>query len=177
MQKPDHNVPSQSATLLFMVVSFAVAVFLASQLGSELKWSSRKSIFAQPGFWSAMSIVGMLICGMAQLALYIVKNKPFHLSHSLGEIRLWAGALEYVLWFLLYVLIVPKIGYLLASIIFCWALSYRLGYRQRKMQCYSVILAIFIVIIFKSFLAVKIPGALIYDYLPDGLRNFMILYL
>jgi hypothetical protein len=39
----------------------------------------------------------------------------------------------------------------------------------------SVLIALSIVLVFKTFLEVKIPGGIIYEYLPDTLRNFMIL--
>jgi len=33
------------------------------------------------------------------------------------------------------------------------------------------------VVVFKSFLQVKIPGGQLYEFLPDGIRNFMLVYL
>ena len=33
-----------------------------------------------------------------------------------------------------------------------------------------------IVLLFKSFLQVKLPGGRIYEVLPDGLRSFMLTY-
>jgi hypothetical protein len=43
------------------------------------------------------------------------------------------------------------------------------------MLSYSVLTALSIVLVFKTFLEVKIPGGAIYEYLPDTLRTFMIL--
>ncbi|EPJ45233.1 MAG: hypothetical protein OFPI_37520 [Osedax symbiont Rs2] len=37
--------------------------------------------------------------------------------------------------------------------------------------------AVATVVIFKSLLEVKIPGGASYQYLPEGIRNFMIVYL
>ena len=37
------------------------------------------------------------------------------------------------------------------------------------------VFAVLVVLIFKSFLQVKIPGAAIYEYLPGALRSFFIL--
>jgi hypothetical protein len=38
-----------------------------------------------------------------------------------------------------------------------------------------MITGLFIVLIFKTFLEVKIPGGAIYEFLPNTLRSFMIL--
>ena len=176
-QNQDNSPPPSSAVLLFMVVTFLAAIFLATQLGNELKWAPRRSLFSQPGFWSAMSIVGMLVFGVLQLIIFSISHRPFQQKDAVSEVVTWMKSIEYVAWFLLYVFIVPKLGYVLTSILFCWVLTYRLGYRDQKMQGISVITAIAIVVIFKSFLAVKIPGGLVYEYLPDALRNFMIIYL
>jgi hypothetical protein len=37
--------------------------------------------------------------------------------------------------------------------------------------------AIAVVLVFKGLLSVRIPGALLYEYLPGPLRSFAILYL
>jgi hypothetical protein len=39
----------------------------------------------------------------------------------------------------------------------------------------AVLVALAVVVVFKSFLSVKIPGGAIYEYLPDALRSFFIL--
>jgi hypothetical protein len=41
----------------------------------------------------------------------------------------------------------------------------------------SVVIGAAIVLFFKAFLQVKIPGAALYEYLPVGIRTFFILYL
>lgn len=176
-QHKGNDTPPSSAVLLFMLVAFAAVIVLATQLGNELKWAPRRSLFSQPGFWSAMAIIGMLVFGFLQLIVFSVKNRPFHKAEAVAEVITWSKSIEYVCWFLLYVFIVPKLGYVLTTIIFCWSLTYRLGYRNYKMQGISVATAIAIVVIFKSFLAVKIPGGMVYEYLPDAMRNFMIIYL
>jgi hypothetical protein len=43
------------------------------------------------------------------------------------------------------------------------------------MLLYSLITALSIVLVFKTFLEVKIPGGIIYEFLPSTLRSFMIL--
>jgi hypothetical protein len=60
-------------------------------------------------------------------------------------------------------------------VIFLPALAYRAGYRNQKMIIYAAGIGFCIVVIFKSFLEVKIPGGVIYEFLPNVLRNFFIL--
>jgi len=68
------------------------------------------------------------------------------------------------------------IGYLFSSIIFCVVLAARVGYRSLRTLMISAGLSVAIVLLFKTFLQVRIPGGTVYEYLPDGIRNFMILY-
>ena len=76
-----------------------------------------------------------------------------------------------------YVWIVPVVGYLPTTVLFTNLLTIRMGYREKKVYIAATIMAIFIVVLFKGFLSVKIPGGQWYEYLPDGVRNFMLLYL
>jgi hypothetical protein len=52
-----------------------------------------------------------------------------------------------------------------------------MGYRSRLMMGISAAFAVFVVLLFKAFLSVKIPGGMVYEYLPGELRSFFILYL
>ena len=77
-----------------------------------------------------------------------------------------------------YVLLVPWIGYLLATIAFCCVLSFRLGYRSARWMGIATVFAIATVVIFKGLLQVKIPAGEIYGLLPAGaFRSFMMTYL
>lgn len=78
---------------------------------------------------------------------------------------------------MVYVWIVPIVGYLPGTILFTNLLAVRVGYREKKVFVAATILSITIVILFKALLSVKIPGGLWYEYLPDSIRNFMLLYL
>jgi len=70
---------------------------------------------------------------------------------------------------------VPIIGYLLATLIFMPLLVFRAGYREKRLLLLSMIIGLTIVVVFKSFLSVKIPGGMIYEYLPDAMRSFMLI--
>ena len=92
----------------------------------------------------------------------------------IGEISLWLRGLEFVGWFVIYVLTVRWAGYLPSTLVFCCALAWRLGYRSRRWLGAALLFGLCTVLIFKSALAVKIPGGTLYEVLPDGLRNLMI---
>ena len=74
-----------------------------------------------------------------------------------------------------YVYLMPLLGYLPATLVFMCLLTLRLGYRNLRYLLIAAVIAIAIVLFFKTALAVKISGGAIYEYLPDGLRNFMII--
>ena len=114
----------------------------------------------------------MTVFGFVHLILNIRLN---NLIKDLKEGFIWVRSIEFALWFLLYVVLVQYIGYLFATCIIAFCLSYRVGYRKKTMLLSSVLTALSIVLVFKTFLEVKIPGGIIYEYLPDTLRNFMIL--
>ena len=76
---------------------------------------------------------------------------------------------------MVYVWLVPNLGYLLSTLIFLPLLTFRAGYKNKKMIFYAMGIGVSIVIIFKSFLEVKIPGGVIYEFLPNALRSFFIL--
>ncbi len=87
----------------------------------------------------------------------------------------WLRALEYLAWFMVYVWAVPIIGYLPATLIFMGALAVRAGYRNRRVILAALAMGLGIVLVFKTMLSVKIPGGLLYEYLPDALRSIAIL--
>ena len=94
-----------------------------------------------------------------------------------GELReagRWLLALEYFGWFMEYVYVTPIIGYLAATVLFLVALTLRVGYRDKRMLVGAAAVGFAIVLIFKSFLNVKIPGGAVYEALPDSIRSFMI---
>jgi len=159
---------------LFAIVFLVASTLLLSQIGSETKWAKGTQFFAQPRFWPAVSLVGMVLFG--GLHLWKLPRRGFQ-RVDVTEWKTWFFAIEYVLWFLTYVLLVPILGYLPMTIALMLALCYRLGYRTRLMLWVAVVFAVAVVVLFKSFLSVKIPGAAIYEYLPGALRSFFILNL
>lgn len=167
--------PQNPAVPLFAAVLLLLALGLAASLGTQVVWNPGERLVDQPGFWSALSIAGMLVFGVPY-CVAAWANRAGGASAG-SEVRHWLLALEYVGWFLAYTLVMGFIGYLLASVLFCTLLVLRAGYRSSRAVMWAAITALGVVVIFKSFLAVKIPGGQIYEVLPEALRNFMIQYL
>ena len=105
----------------------------------------------------------------------VKESRPGILGGELTEGASWLRAFEYFGWFMLYVYATPFIGYLAATVLFMVALTWRAGYRDRRLTLAAVAAAFAIVLIFKSFLGVKIPGGAVYEFLPDSVRSFMII--
>ncbi len=173
--------------LVFGVFFVVFSLVLLSQLGSETQWVKGAKLFAQPGFWPAIGLTGMSLFAMGHLLSSVRALRPgsagvsstgaSSIESTTREIWFWSRSLEYAVWFMVYVWIVPLIGYLPASLIFATALTLRVGYHDKSMLLKAAGMSVAIVVIFKSLLSVKIPGGQLYEQLPDGIRNFMLLYL
>lgn len=160
--------------LLFALGFLALSVLLLSQIGRETDWVEKTRLTAQPRFWPAIGLGVMVLAG--GLHLWRLPWKRLTRFDRAEAVR-WLSVLEFALWFMAYVLIVPILGYLPVTMIFVPALAWRMGYRTRFMMILSVLFAVTVVVVFKGFLSVRIPGGMIYDYLPGALRSFAILYL
>ncbi len=154
--------------LIFASVFLAAALFLLSQLGSQAKFSAKGQLFAEPAFWPAVGVIGMsLFAGLHCLGQFRQRGR----FGGLREAGIWLKSLEYLIWFMVYVFAVPIIGYLPASLIFATLLAFRAGYRHRRMIGAAGLMALGVVLLFKTALSVKIPGGALYEYLPDTLRS------
>lgn len=159
--------------LVFAILFLAFALFLWANLDTQTTWVKRTKTVAQPAFWPTVSVYLML--GFSALHLIGSLVSP-RIPGRLTETIFWLRSLEYAFWFMAYVLLVPRLGYLPATILFMIALPFRLGYRGVKHLGGAVAIGVLIVVIFKTFLQVKVPGGQIYEYLPDTLRAFMLTY-
>jgi hypothetical protein len=92
------------------------------------------------------------------------------------EVWLWVSSLEYAGWFMGYAFAVPYTGYLPTTVLFAVFLALRIGYRSTKMLLAAAGSAVFVVLLFKTLLKVNLPSGLIYEQLPDGLRQIMLAY-
>lgn len=163
--------------IIFSTAAFIFAIVLLALIGDQTTWINGQPFTKQPAFWPAISIIGMIVTGAFELYFVWQRYKTVNLNQKITtEMLRWLQACEYLVWFMIYVWLVPFIGYLIATLIFTVLLTYRLGYRTKKKLLLAAVTGIIIVVIFKSLLSVKIPAGAIYDYLPDALRNFMVLY-
>ncbi|MFC3118584.1 tripartite tricarboxylate transporter TctB family protein [Jhaorihella thermophila] len=128
---------------------------------------------AQPRFWPAVGLGLMTVLSAIHLCRLPWRRIT---RYDWREARKWLSVLEFAGWFMGYVLLVPVIGYLPVTLVFVPLLSWRMGYRGGRMLGLAALFALAVVVVFKSFLAVKIPGGAAYEYLPDGLRSLFILY-
>jgi len=93
------------------------------------------------------------------------------------ELSKYAAALEFVLYFIVYTLAVPILGYLASTVIFGTFLTWRLGYRTRVWIIRGMVCSFVTVILFRSLLQIKTPVSIwLYDQLPGSLRAFMLTY-
>lgn len=168
---------AKPAQWLFALMIFVFSIWLLSNLSEQAKFPASKPFVSQPGFWPALSLIGMCLCSFIFLAMSWINRDKDRPSLLRSELLVWLSVLEYPLWFLAYVWAVPQLGYLLSSVLFALLMCFRLGYRSRIIYLAAVVSSIAIVVIFKSFLEVKIPGGEIYRYFPDVVRNFLIINL
>ncbi|WP_323780882.1 tripartite tricarboxylate transporter TctB family protein [Thalassovita sp.] len=172
----DTQIRTRSAGQLgFVVAALLLSLLLLVNLPGQTLWlENSKSFAAQPRFWPAVAIVVMVIC----FALHLARMRRRRFTKlDMAELRRWAEPLEYALWFMAYVIAVPFLGFLPMSLLLACALTWRLGYRSTAYLGLAALFAVVTVILFKGLLGVKIPGAVIYELLPGGFRNFAILYL
>lgn len=156
--------------LVFAALFFVISLLLAAVLPSQAQFVANTKTVAQPAFWPLVGLTMMVGFGAIHLASSI--NSP-RIRGRLKEVFFWIRSLEFVGWFMAYVWVIPELGYLLSSIVFVVLLSVRLGYRGWIMLGSGALFAICIVLIFKTGLGVALPTGAIYSYLPDSIRNFM----
>jgi hypothetical protein len=116
--------------LVFALGFLAVSALLLSLIGDQTRWAEDTRLFAQPRFWPGVAIGAMVGLGGLHLA-----GLPWRrLTRFDGvEARKWLRVLEYAGWFMAYVLVVPVVGYLPATLVFVPLLTWRMGYRAPRM--------------------------------------------
>ena len=164
------TIKTKPGEILFIAAFFLFSAFLLSQLGEQATFKPKGKFFAQPAVWPGISVFGMTLFG----GLHLLTRYKHRVGGTGAEFTTWLRALEFVAWFMVYVYAVPKFGYLPCTLLFTTALGFRMGYRKTSTLLWATFAGLMIVFIFKTLLGVKIPGGAIYEYLPDALRNFMI---
>lgn len=160
-------------SLLFATVFLAACLVLALQIRTETQWNSTAKWSSHPALWPLISLGGMAVfASLNWIAVLVSQRSPGRWR----EAGAWLRSVEYVVWFMGYVQLAPLVGYLPATIVFAILLAVRAGYRSREAIGAAAAAGFAIVVVFKSFLQVRVPGSRLYEHLPDALRSFMITY-
>ena len=159
--------------LYFCVAFLVFSLVLLISLPSQNTWVSNTRLFAQPAFWPYAAVITMVFFGILHLISALCSPA---LDGRWKEMWFWLKSVEYAGWFMAYVLTVPQLGYLPSTVLFALALTYRLGYRNAKILLSAAAFGCVVVLIFKTFLQVKVPGGAIYELLPSAMRSFMLTY-
>lgn len=157
--------------IVFAWLAVIVSGLLLSQLVDQTAWRDGENLFAQPRFWPAVSLGGMTVFAVLHLLGSALSER---LHGRWQEVRLWISSLEYAGWFIAYAAAVPVAGYLPTTVILAVVLALRVGYRKASTLGAAAIAAVVIVLLFKTLLKVNLPLGLIYESLPDGLRQIML---
>ncbi|WP_319532325.1 tripartite tricarboxylate transporter TctB family protein [uncultured Cohaesibacter sp.] len=163
----------RSGDFAFSLLTLALSLALFLSLGSQITWVAGKPLPAQPGFWPSIAIGLMLIFSILNVVSAFVSEQK---KGRWKEVAIWLRSLEYAGWFIAYVFLVPKLGYLPTSIAFGALLAWRAGYKRDGILI-AAAAGLVTVVLFKSLIGAQIPGGEIYNYLPGQLRPFMLTYL
>lgn len=167
----------QRAELVYGALALAGAVLLLLLIPYQTVYKPQWAWSKQPALFSVLSIVGMVVFGMLEVIATWPSLRHSDAMPARPELRRWLRGLEFAAWFMVYVALVPWLGYLPTTLAFCLSLSWRMGYRSARMLGSAVGVALFTVVLFKSLLSVKIPAGAWYGLLPDAWASFMMVYL
>lgn len=159
--------------IVFAFIAFVISLILLSQITDQATWRNGSQLFTQPRFWPAVSLSGMVFFTAFHLLGSALSER---IQGRWKEVWLWISSLEYAGWFVAYAILVPYVGYLPSTVAFAVVLAVRAGYRKLSTLIAAAISALVIVLLFKTILQVKLPSGLIYESLPDGLRQIMMIY-
>jgi hypothetical protein len=195
------------ADLQVSVVAFLVALFFVAAFWTQAGWENRKLpddlgayVSHQFGFTEIEGRVTRLgrilkqgwVIPMICLLLLV----PAALMNLINSYKVWrwrqrfkqptdagfelakyAEALEYVVYFIVYSLSVPYLGYLLSTLILGTFLTWRLGYRSPSWILKGFVCSFVTVFLFRTLLQIKTPLDIwLYNQLPEAQRAFMLTY-
>lgn len=156
-----------------------LSAFLLYSIPHETQWFKGMAFTKQPRFWPSMCIIGLSLFAFAHgLSVWLKASsldENDKVGAEIGEIKHWFRPLEFVVYFLIYVMAVPWLGYLLATLAYFLLMTLRMGYRKKSMLWISAATALSIVVLFKTLLQVKISSGAWYHLLPDSWATFMII--
>ena len=158
--------------MLFSMLLLLLAGALLAVLPWQTTWLDGKGFAAQPRFWPALSLGGVVLFAVLHV---LFRGKLDRTPGRWIEGLTWIRSLEFIGWYMVYVAAIPIIGYLLATVIFCTLLAIRVGYRGATLL-WAAFFGLSVVLFFKTAMNVKIPGGAIYEFAPEGLRYILLRY-
>lgn len=159
--------------IVFAWIALVFSLFMLTQLFDQTAYRQGGKLFAQPRFWPAVALSGMVVFGLLHLIGSALSER---IEGRWKEVLSWLLAFEYAGWFIAYAAAVPYAGYLPSTVLFAVALTLRAGYRSALTLGCAALSAIAIVLLFKTLLSVNLPAGKVYEILPDGLRQIMLTY-
>ena len=156
--------------MLFSMLLLLLAGALLAALPWQTTWLAGKGLAAQPRFWPALSLGGVVLFAILHK---LSRNKLDRTPGRWTEGLTWIRSLEFIGWYMLYVVAIPIVGYLPATVVFCTLLALRAGYRGKTLL-WAALFGLAVVLVFKTAMNVKIPGGAIYEYAPEGLRYILL---
>ena len=159
--------------IVFATAFLIFSLILWATMDSQLVWKDKLILGKQPALWPTIAVYGMVILGFFHWLSSIMSPR---ILGRLAEMAFWLRSCEYVVWFTAYMYGVKYFGYLPMTMVTCVALAYRVGYRSGRIFAIMAGFGLVVVVIFKSFLQVKIPGGDLYEYLPDAVRSIALTY-
>ena len=125
-------------------------------------------------FFTQLESVGVFVFAVG----YLIISYRQHLKNS-GDVLLpsmelfhWCRPLEYAFYFMLYVYLTPRLGYLPTTLLIYTALTLRAGYRNLRYIILALAVGFTTVFTFKTLLQVRIPGGQMYELFPEHIPEF-----
>lgn len=166
---PESRKPGE---ILFVTITMMIALVLLAAVPWQTTWLPGKNLAAQPRLWPTLSLSAIVLFGLLN---GLSRLKAERTPGTWREALIWVRALEFIGWYMVYVIAIPVIGYLAATIAFCTCLALRMGYRGRTVWIAGAF-GLFVVLFFKTAMNVKIPAGAIYDFAPEQLRYVLMRY-
>ena len=168
----------KNGEIVFSAFLLIIALLLLALIGQQTSYIKGMAFVSQPRFWPGLCLFGFaLFSAVHFFNVFKTFDSATQKQATLDEVRNWVSPLEYAIYFMAYVYATQWLGYLFSTLIFSTFLVKRCGYYGQRWTVSAAAFALIVVLFFKTFLQIKIPGGVIYEWLPNSLRNFMILYL
>lgn len=173
----EEHIPAEAEGMAGVVL-FAVAVFLIALAPFATRSQpAGKPWFLAPINWPLLSL-GMAAIAGAILAFRFLREWRTADGAAFRENALWAfggfrGALEYSLYFCLYLVGVSWLGFGIATLLFMQVTIWRSGLRGRRWMLAGVAVTIAIIVIFRLGIGLWFPLAPLYKLFPSWVGNLV----